>query len=256
MKMLGKVLSVDKALLIVKLLAEKERAMKLTEIADTLGMNKGTLHGLISTLKFHGFVDQDAKTQEYRLGLYLIDLGDIASRSLDIIRISTPIIEEVRDKLQETVHIAKLDNTKTGIVYVNKKESKQSMRIYTTIGSRNPSYCTGVGKVLLAHLDEDELEKVLDSDLKQYTSKTITDKDELRERLKGYREAGYSFDDEEFSMGLRCIAAPIFNHEGKAVYSISVSGPVVRMTEDKMRMTAKVLQEAAETISKKIGYKE
>lgn len=253
MDVLGKVLSVDKALIIIKLLAEKGRDMKLTEISEELDINKGTLHGLISTLKFHGFIDQDGKTQKYRLGLYLIELGDIASKSLDIIQITSPIIEEVSNKLQETVHIAKLDNF--DVVYVDKKESKQSMRIYTSIGSRNPAYCTGVGKAMLAYLDEDTLNMLLPEKVEKFTPNTVTDKEEFIKRLKLIKEKGYALDNEEFSVGLKCVAAPIFNHEGKAIYGLSVSGPSVRMTEEKVQESIKLIKLAAEKISRKIGYK-
>jgi len=253
MDVLGKVLSVDKALLIMKLLAEKGRVMKLTEISEELDINKGTLHGLISTLKFHGFIDQDGKTQKYRLGLYLIELGDTASKSLDIIQITSPIIEEVSNKLQETVHIAKLDNF--DVVYVDKKESKQSMRIYTSIGSRNPAYCTGVGKAMLAYLDEDTLNMLLPEKVEKFTPNTVTDKEEFIKRLKLIKEKGYALDNEEFSVGLKCVAAPIFNHEGKAIYGLSVSGPSVRMTEEKVQESIKLIKLAAEKISRKIGYK-
>ena len=253
MDVLGKVLSVDKALIIIKLLAEKGRDMKLTEISEELDINKGTLHGLISTLKFHGFIDQDGKTQKYRLGLYLIELGDTASKSLDIIQITSPIIEEVSNKLQETVHIAKLDNF--DVVYVDKKESKQSMRIYTSIGSRNPAYCTGVGKAMLAYLDEDTLNMLLPEKVEKFTPNTVTDKEEFIKRLKLIKEKGYALDNEEFSVGLKCVAAPIFNHEGKAIYGLSVSGPSVRMTEEKVQESIKLIKLAAEKISRKIGYK-
>ncbi len=253
MDVLGKVLSVDKALIIIKLLAEKGRDMKLTEISEELDINKGTLHGLISTLKFHGFIDQDGKTQKYRLGLYLIELGDIASKSLDIIQITSPIIEEVSNRLQETVHIAKLDNF--DVVYVDKKESKQSMRIYTSIGSRNPAYCTGVGKAMLAYLDEDTLNMLLPEKVEKFTPNTVTDKEEFIKRLRLIKEKGYALDNEEFSIGLKCVAAPIFNHEGKAIYGLSVSGPSVRMTEEKIQESIKLIKLAAEKISHKIGYK-
>lgn len=254
MKILGRVHSVDKALLIVKLLAEKGREMKLTEISDELDINKSTLHGLISTLKFHGFVDQDEDNQKYRLGLYLIQLGEIASKSLDIIEITSPIIEEVCAKLQETVHIGRLDDLE--VVYVNKKESTQSMRIFTNIGARNPAYCTGVGKAMLAYLDEETLKEIIPEELPKRSEYTITDKNELLKDLKTIKENGYAFDNEEFSIGLRCVAAPIFDYEGKARYGISVSGPAVRMTDDKIQESIKLIKEAAELISQKIGYKD
>ena len=108
----------------------------------------------------------------------------------------------------------------------------------------------------MAYLDEKELDKALQTEFKRYTINTVTDKEELVNTLKVYKEAGLGFDNEEYSMGLRCVAAPIFNYEGKAVYSVSISGPTVRMTEDKMKEQTKALKEAAAIISKKIGYKE
>lgn len=252
MKVLGRVMSVDKALLIIKLLAEKGKDMKLTEISEELYINISTLHGLISTLKFHGLVDQDAKTQKYRLGLYLIQLGEIAWQSLDIIKITSPIIEKVSNELQETVHVAKLDNT--SVVYIDKKESNQSMRIFSSIGLRNPSHSTGVGKAMLAYLDDKELNEILPDKFESFTPKTITDKQEFISGLNLIRENGYAIDDEEFSIGLKCVAAPIFNHDGKAVYSISVSGPSVRMTDEKMQKSIVLIKKAAKEISSKIGY--
>ncbi|MEL7648997.1 MAG: IclR family transcriptional regulator [Sedimentibacter sp.] len=254
MDILGKVQSVDKALLILKLLADRRREMKLTEIAEEMDINKSTLHGIISTLKYHGFVDQDGKTQKYRLGLYLIELGEISSSSLDIIKITSPIIEQVSSKLQETVHIASLDNFE--VVYVNKKESNQSMRIYTSIGSRNPAYCTGVGKAMLAYLEKDYMEEMIPQKLEKLTPNTLTDRQEFIDALDRIREEGIAFDREEFSVGLTCIAAPIFDSTGKAKYAISVSGPTVRMSEDKIQKSIASIKSAAKEISIKIGYKE
>jgi DNA-binding IclR family transcriptional regulator len=254
MDTLGKVQSVDKALLILRLLADKGREMKLTEISDELDINKSTLHGIISTLKYHGYVDQDGKTQKYRLGLYLIELGEIAAGSLDIINITSPIIDQVSQKLRETVHIASLDNFE--VVYVNKRESNQSMRIFTSIGSRNPAYCTGVGKAILAFQDDEIVNELIPDKLEQFTPNTITDRREFKNSLKKIKENGYAFDKEEFSVGLTCVAAPIFDSTGKAKYAISVSGPTVRMTEEKVRESIEIIREAALEISRKIGYRD
>ncbi len=254
MDILGKVQSVDKALLILKLLADKGREMKLTEISDELDINKSTLHGIISTLKYHGYVDQDGKTQKYRLGLYLIELGEISARSLDIINITSPIIEQVSQKLHETVHIASLDNFE--VVYVNKRESNQSMRIFTSIGSRNPAYCTGVGKAILAFMDENKINELIPEKLEKLTPNTITDRQEFLRSLKKVKENGYAFDKEEFSVGLTCVAFPIFDSNGDPKYAISVSGPTVRMTEEKISEAISMLKNASIEISRSIGYKD
>lgn len=254
METTGKIQSVDRASLIIKLLAKKESPMKLTEIADELDINKSTVHGIISTLKFHGFVDQDKETQKYRLGMYLVHLGNIVTKSLDIRTITSPIISEVCEKVSETVHIGMLDGYE--VVYVDKKESNQSMRIFTTIGARKPAYCTGVGKAMLAYLDEDILRTSIPENLEKFTDTTITDKDVLLEELKEIRDEGVAFDKGENIEGLTCVAAPIFDGTGRARYSISVSGPTIRMTEQKIKEAKDVVINAAKIISEELGYRE
>lgn len=252
-KVLGKVQSLDKALNIMKLLAEKGQDMKLTEISDELDINKSTLHGLMSTLKFHGFVDQDEETQKYKLGIYLIQLGERAARSLDIIKLTSPTIDAVSKKLQETVHIGRLDGR--DVIYVNKKESEQSMRIYTTIGTRNPAHCTGVGKAIMAYIEDENFYNNIPDKLESITAKTITSKKKLFKEFQEIRERGYALDDEENNVGLTCVAAPIFDHTGKVRYGISVSGPTIRMTENKIKETIQEVKDAALEISRKLGYK-
>lgn len=249
----GRVQAIDRAVQILKCFSENRPELKLSEIAAELGMNKSTVHGLINTLKDHGIVDQDEGTQKYRLGIYLLNLGDLVSRSIDIVGIARPYIIDVCNQVEETVHLAALD--KFEIVYIDKTESTQSMRIFTARGARNPAYCTGVGKAMLAYLDENTLDKMFQEKLDQFTPNTITGKSEmLREFLK-IRESGYAIDNEENNLGLFCVAVPIFDHLGKANYGISVSGPSVRMTEDKIEMTIKLLQKAAIEISHKIGFR-
>lgn len=253
METVGKIQSVDRASLIIKLLAKKESPMKLTEIADELDINKSTLHGIISTLKYHGFIDQDKETQKYRLGMYLVQLGNIVIKSFDIRTITSPIITEVCEKLSETVHIGMLDGYE--VVYVDKKESNQSMRIFTTIGARKPAYSTGVGKAMLAYLDEDILSYSLPNSLEKITDNTIADKKALLDELKKIREDGIAFDNEENIEGLTCVAAPIFDGTGRAKYSISVSGPTIRMTQQKINEAIHVVKDAAKKISEELGYR-
>ncbi|WFA08651.1 IclR family transcriptional regulator [Tissierella sp. Yu-01] len=250
----GRVQSIDRAVAILKCFSEKKRELKLSEIADKLDLNKSTVHGIITTLKYHGLIDQDDETQKYRLGLFLIELGDIVTNSLDVRAIATPIIEDVCNKLEETVHIGSLDDME--VIYIDKKESNQSMRIFTTIGARNPAHCTGLGKIMLAYMNEDYVAKRLQEELKQLTPNTITDKTKLIRELAKIKENGYAIDNEENNIGLICIAAPIFDFSGKVKYGISVSGPTIRMTDDKIRETMRVIKNAAKEVSYKLGYKE
>ncbi|HCJ58459.1 MAG TPA: hypothetical protein DHV55_14680 [Clostridiaceae bacterium] len=130
------------------------------------------------------------------------------------------------------------------------------MRIFTTIGSRMPAYCTGMGKAMLAYIDDEKINNLLPDALEPMTEHTITDKNELLKRLADIREKGYAMDNEENSIGLRCIAAPIFDHKGNAKYAISVSGPTVRMTDKRMKNIISIIKDSARKISYKLGYEE
>ena len=250
----GRVQSIDRAVMILKCFSERNRELSLAEIADRLDLNKSTLHGIISTLKHHNLMDQDERTQKYRLGLGLMELGAIVSNSMDVNEIAEPFLNDLCNRLDETVHMCLLDDK--DVVYIGKKESNQSIRIITKIGARIPAYCTGVGKAILANLDEPEVDKHLPDKMIKSAPKTITDKVELKKEFAKIRERGYSTDDEEYTPGLSCVAAPIFDRSGRVRYAISTSGPSVRMTPEKVQEAIRLVTEAAMDISRKLGYEE
>lgn len=247
----GRVQAIDRAIAILNCFTEDRREMKLSDISDMLDLNKSTAHGIITTLKYHGLIDQDQETQKYRLGLHLMALGERVANSIDIIEISNPIIKDLCSKAGETVHLGTLDNME--VVYIDKMESNQSMRIFSAIGARNPAYSTGIGKALLAYVDEEKLEKTIPEELKSFTTNTITEKAKLLKELKNIRHNGYSMDNEENNIGLTCIAAPIFDSHGNAKYAISVSGPTIRMNYKKIEESKELVIDAAYKISEKLG---
>lgn len=246
--------SVDRAISILKCFNERKRELKLSEIAEELGLNKSTVHGIINTLKLHGLIDQDEKTQKYRLGLYLIELGELVINSLDVRAIGYPVIEEICQTVGETVHVCVLDCM--DVVYVDKKECDNSIRISTRIGARNPAYCTADGKVMISYLDKSKQMRIVPDDIPKFTPNTITDKMDFIKRLDKIKENGYAIDNEEYVIGLVCVAAPVLDHSGVPKYGISVTGPAIRMTEEKITETIKILKDAAHQISYRIGYRE
>lgn len=248
----GRVQSIDRAVKILKCFSSRRPELRLTEIADELDLNKSTVHGIITTLKYHGLIDQDEESQKYRLGLALLGLGSIVKDSLKINKIARPYIDEICSRLGETVHLGALD--KDEVVYLEKAESHQSMRIVTTIGARLPAYCTGVGKAMMAYVDEETLIDLLPDKFERFTPNTITDKNVLLEVLREVRARGYAMDYQEHDLGLTCVAAPVLDSAGRANYAISVSGPSIRMTEAKIEEAIKLVKEAAEEISRSLGY--
>ena len=248
----GQVRSVAKALMILDMLALTHRGMSLGEIAKKLGAPKSTVHGLLSTLREYGYVEQSPLDGCYQLGIHLFELGMAVADNWDVRKVAAPYIERLLNEMQETVHLVVLDNGE--VLYIDKRESNQSLRIVSKVGARLPAHCTGVGKVLLAHLPPTEIKKIIETKgLCKYTKNTITNPDFLEKELQKIRRQGYAIDDEEIMDGLRCVAAPIKDHKGEVCAAISVSGPVVRLDGDKLRIAIDLVTETAEEISAALG---
>lgn len=253
MKKTGRIQTIDRTLMVLNCFSEHQTEMRLSEIAEGVGLNKSTAHGILNTLKYHGLINQDEESHRYRLGLRLMELGSRAASSLNIIQIAGPKIRKLCREIEETVHLGTIDGEE--MVYVDKIESWQSMRIASSVGARLPAYTTSLGKAIMAFLNVDDLMKTIPNVFRPFTPNTIMNMEDLLEELKKIRRNGYAIDNEEYSIGLKCVAAPIFNYEGKVKYSISVSGPEVRMTEGKMDMVTLLVKEVCADISEKIGYK-
>jgi DNA-binding IclR family transcriptional regulator len=245
--------SILKAAAIIDLLADSEEPLPLAAITKELGIAKSTLHGLISTLVDVGYVAQDVDTGRYLLGFRLFEIGSSVSRKWNERKIAYPYMQQLTEQTGETVHLAVLDDGE--VLYINKQESSNSIRIVTDTGVKLPAYCTGVGKVLLAGLSSTAFKKYAKGrDFVQYTATTITDLDALKAELNKIRSQGYATDEQEYLEGLRCIAAPIFNHKGEVTSAISVAGPLLRMKGDTFEEKKWYVLDVANNISKQMGY--
>ncbi|TDS25712.1 IclR family transcriptional regulator [Halanaerobium congolense] len=164
-----------------------------------------------------------------------------------------PILQKLSDECKETIHLVIYD--RGSIIYIDKIESTRSVQINSQIGKRLPAYCTGVGKVLLAYLDEKELNQYIDrNEFKKYTPNTITDKDLFREELKKIRNRGYGIDDREYDCDLRCVAAPIRNYTSEVIGAISISVPKERGNGDAIKNLKDLVIKGSEKISMNLGY--
>ncbi|WP_400162435.1 IclR family transcriptional regulator [Brevibacillus sp. TJ4] len=246
--------SVDRAIDIIELFTASTPELSVKEISERLHLSKSTVHGLIKTLEYRGLLEQNLENQKYRLGLKLFELGNLVGNQLDIRKLSSTVIHKLVEQVKETVHLTILD--KHEVVYVEKLEGPSSLRMYSQIGKRAPMYCTGVGKAILAYLDEQRVDDILrTTEMVSYTPYTITTVEGIKTELQRIRENGYATDDQEIELGLRCFAAPIFNHEGNAVASISCAGPINRIVYTKESEIAGYVKEAAAEISRKLGYR-
>ncbi|ACL70381.1 IclR family transcriptional regulator [Halothermothrix orenii] len=223
--------SVVKAVKIYEELVKAGSPLPLSTLSKRVGINISTVHRLVNTLVDMGYVEQD-EDGNYGLGLHSFEMANIITRKFDIKKLVRPYLKEIVESCNETCNLVVMENYE--VVYLDQVESTNMVRMFASVGSRGPAYCTGSGKALLAYLDEDEIDYYLKvTDFKRYTDNTITEPDELKKELANIREQGYALDLEEMELGVRCVAAPFFGGDGdKLLGAISVSGPCTRITMD------------------------
>lgn len=226
----------------------------ISALAKHLGLAKSTVHRLATTLIEARLLEQNPQTSKYRLGLAVFELGACVANQKDVSKVSIPYLEELMERTGETVHLAILDENE--VLYINKIESRQTIRMFSRVGRRGPVYCTGVGKVLLAFQPQERIEEVIAAGLVAHTAHTIVDPDKLRACLNKVRADGYAIDDQEIEIDLRCIAAPVRDHSGNVIASISVAGPSQRLPKERLLGFAPDLTSTAGTISQRLGYRE
>lgn len=244
----------DRVIQILKCFTAQKPELQFAELAACLTLHKSTLYRLLEAMRSHGLVEQDGETGKYRLGLRLFEFGMIAIGQLEISKCAAPFLEKLVEQTGETAHLCIFEDP--DVVYVGKVESKQTLRMPSYIGRRNPAYCTGVGKAILANLSPEELDAYLArTPLQAFTPKTIATPEALKKQLKEICVRGYSVDDEEISEGLRCIGAAIRDHSGKVIGAISVAGPTMRVTKTKISELARYVMEATDGVSEQFGYR-
>ena len=244
---------------ILEELGKNPRGISIRDLSLKLKLPKGTTHRLLSSLNYYAYVRQDPNTRNYSLGLKLVELGNLLLSQLDLRQVAEPFLRDLADRTRETVHMVILDQKE--IVYVDKIETDHhtgGLRMASRIGVRNPAHSCAVGKVLLSHLSDQELDFLIkEKGLDKRTENTITDPTQLKEHLKSVRKQGYAIDDEENEKGIRCVAAPIRNEAGKAVAAISLSGPAFRITKKVVQETLKKeVMETASKLSQRLGFRE
>ena len=244
----------DRAMAILDMLAAQERDVSLFEIAEQLRLHKSTIHRLLMVLERHRLVERHPESGKYGLGLKLFELGNRAFSRLGIGERARPYLERLAAEARETAHLCILDDGE--VLYLEKVEPSRTVRVPTSVGRRNPAHCTAVGKALLAYLSDAELDEVVRRrGLDARTPKTITTPTALRRELRTIRSRGYSVDDEEIEEGLRCVGAPVRDHTGRVVASISIAGPAFRLTRAKTPALARLVTTAANALAAELGYR-
>lgn len=246
--------SVERALTILELLSEHNDGLGVTEISVKTNLHKSTVHRLLKALIAKDFVVQEEVNNLYKVSMKLYEMGSKKIVDIDILKASKPYTRDLMNKLNEIVHLVIRDNT--DIIYIDKVEADNTIRMASRVGQRSPMYCTSVGKSMLAFMDNKEVKEVWDaSEIIKLTQNTIISFNEFKEELIKIRQLGYAVDNEENELGVRCIGATIFNQKGEVEGAISISGPANRIPVDRVEYIAMEVKKCADLISKDLGYR-
>ena len=245
--------SLDRALRIVDLFDDQTRELKITEISARVQLHKSTVHSLLKTLQKHGYIEQDQHGL-YRLGVRFLEKGQLLLAGFDIREIASRPLQELSGGTGQTVHLVVRDGTEG--VYIDKVEGSKAAIRYSRIGRRVPLHSSAVGKVLAAFLPDHELDRLLQGyDYTAHTARTIASEADFRRELTVVRGEGVAYDREENEPGVRCAAAPVFDHGGRVSAAISISTMVSTVDDRELAALADRLRETAAKISQGIGYR-
>ena len=249
----GGLSSVGNAARLLKVFLSREKELGVSELARRLGLGKSTVHRLLTTLVSEGLVEQNTETGAYRLGLVMFELGQAVRVHMDLHAAVAAVLAALREETHESCQVGILDGHE--VVYVDRLESSHTLRLMNETGRRVPVHCTSSGKVLLAHLSPDALDKVLaEAPLSRLTPRTIVVPDLLRADLDKVRARGWSEAVEEREIGVASIAAPIRDTSGHVVAAVSIGGPAARMGAQQRRRLADTVVEAGEAASRRLGW--
>jgi IclR family KDG regulon transcriptional repressor len=246
----GPVKSADRVMAVLDLVAERG-TLPFSEISEALGLPKSSAHSLLRTMEARGYLSIDEE-RRYRLGSRIWELAQAFHEVEDLRTLMKPLMDEVVERTGETVQLAVLDGISA--VYLALSESPHPMKLTSRAGARLPAYTSAIGKTLLAALDPEDAACRLDgAELTRLTDHTIVSVRALLEELERTHQRGYGIDDEEFAIGLRCIAVPVRDLDGKVVAAISVSMPTPRYSRAAAANARKALAEAAEKATAVLG---
>jgi IclR family acetate operon transcriptional repressor len=248
----GKNQSLTRALTLLERLSEASRGMNLTDLSQQLGIPAATVHRLLSTFEELGFVEQDAVQGRWFVGLKAFTVGNAFLNRRDYVARARPYMHALVDQCGETANLGVIDDGE--VVFINQVESQEVMRMIVRLGSRSPVHASGVGKAILASMPEARVSKVLQRrGLARFTEHTIVDPAALRAELEQVRSLGYALDDEEQAVGLRCVAATIFDENEQALAAISLSGPKARIVDARLGELGLAIRQTAEQITLALG---
>lgn len=249
--------SVQRSLKLLKLFNSERDALTLSEMSRLSGVNKSSILRVITTLTQEHFLKYDELTKKYRPGIELFRLGTVVAETMDLRTIARPHIEKVCEETGLIVHIGVLEETH--VIIVEKllpKQYRDSVSMVSKVGGIVPVHCTGVGKVLLAFQDEDEVEQIMEGyEYKKFGENTITNFPDLRKSLDMIRMQGYGVNDGEHEPYIKCYTFPIYDYEKRVVAAMSLTGLKEKMDNHGSKYIIDTLKKVTLDISLDLGYR-
>ncbi|WP_319562428.1 IclR family transcriptional regulator [Marispirochaeta sp.] len=246
--------SIDRTFDILELLAHFESGLSLTEISEKIDLPKSTVHRLLKVLRERNYIEKSDSSNVNRLGLAFIEL---CSGLLNSLELKTEAQVYLRKLSQQTGQVVFLAIRQDGeIVYIDKTERHNEIRDYCFIGQRRPLYCTALGKSLLMGCTDDEIRELVDpASMTRFTDHTITDIDSLINEIHISRDRGYSIDNEEVELDMKCVSAPILDYRNIIIAAVSTSWDLSYTEDDVTERNVRLVMETARSISLRMGYR-
>jgi PcaR/PcaU/PobR family beta-ketoadipate pathway transcriptional regulator len=246
--------ALQRGLQVLSLFSREAPVLSLKEIVDSTGLNKSTAYRIVSTLSESGYLERNSRTKEYRPGLKVLQLGFTAIISLDVRQVAHPYLRQLSAETGETASLSVLDEME--VVYLDRVRNRQIVGVVLGLGSRIPANCASMGKVMLAHLPLAELERRLfKNELSPCTGHSHAEPDSLKRDLLKVQADGYATNDEELEIGLRAVAAPVWDHTGQVIAAINVSGSVRTISRERLTdELAPSVTTTAALISQALGH--
>ncbi|WP_284393674.1 IclR family transcriptional regulator [Devosia yakushimensis] len=250
--MSGRVQSVDRAMTIMEALGREGGGKRLTDLARVTQLSLTTVHRLLTTLEQRHFVQFSTKDNLWHIGRGAFAVGNAFTRDRNFVAAALPFLKTLRDKTHETANLGIVEDHE--IVLVNQIQSREINRSISTIGGRTPLFASGMGKAVLSSYPEDEVRTLIRrSGMRRVTAKTITTPTDLEYQLGCIKLDGFSIDDEEYRVGVRCVAAAVYDGRDEVVCAISVSGTPARIPNDRVGTIGRMVLEAAQGLSRAMG---
>jgi DNA-binding IclR family transcriptional regulator len=246
--------AVDKALDLLEQFNGDRDELGVTELSNRLNLHKNNVFRLLATLETKGYIEQNKATENYRLGVKSLELGQAFIKQLGFVRPLKPFLEEIVKQCNETAYIGTI--RQSSVVYLDVEEANQTVKVANQVGWSLPIHCTAIGKAQIAYVSEEELEKlgILDH-MERFTPNTIVDKAKFMKNLKEVAKRGFALDNEEYNPGVSCVGVPLRDYTGRVVGGISVSGPSYRMTDKLLKeKIIPVVTEVGKKASKRLGF--